>query len=142
MGVLRRRGLWKRRSRWAPAVPKPTTIWPTPRSAPRRSGSTPRKRPPGQAIELAPADPWIQALAGRVAFEKGDYPTAVERLREAICLRPGLSQAHNALAQAYNALGRKQEAQAEAEQFKKTQGANDDPPYLSDLFQRKPPRDW
>src|ERR1017187_4306201 len=49
MGVLRRRGrLWKRRSRWAPAVPKPTTIWPTPRSAPRRSGSTPRKRPPGR----------------------------------------------------------------------------------------------
>ena len=110
------------------------------RSTPKRIDAA--EKAAGQALELAPADPWIQALAGRVAFEKGDYATAVQRLREAIRLRPGLAQAHNALAQAYNALGRKQEAQAEAEQFKKTQAASDDPPYLSDLFQATPPRDW
>jgi predicted Zn-dependent protease len=110
------------------------------RSTPKRIDAA--EKAAAQALKLAPADPWVQALAGRVAFEKGDFATAVERLREAIRLRPGLAPAHDALAQAYNALGRKQEAQAEAEQFGKTRGANDEPPYLSDLFQRKPPRDW
>ena len=95
-----------------------------------------------QALKLAPADPWIQTLAGRVAFEKGDLTTAVERLREAIRLNPGLALAHDVLAQAYNALGRKQEAQAEAEQFKKTQSADGNPAYLLKLFQTAPPRDW
>jgi Flp pilus assembly protein TadD len=110
------------------------------RSAPK--GTDAAGTAAAQALKLAPADPWIQALAGRVAFEKGDFTTAVERLREAIRLTPGLAQAHNFLAQAYNSLGQKQEAQAEAEQFKKTQGANGNPPYLLELFRTAPPRDW
>jgi predicted Zn-dependent protease len=94
-----------------------------------------------QALKLAPDDPWIQALAGRIAFEKGEYTTAVERQREAIRLRPGFAQAHQSLAQAYTALGRKQEAQAELERVR-TSGADYEPPHLSRLLHARPPRDW
>lgn len=94
-----------------------------------------------QALKLAPGDPWIQSLAGRIAFQKGQYATAVERQRQAIRLRPGFTQAHQSLAQAYAALGRKQEAQAVLERLK-TSGADDEPPYLSGLFHGKPPWDW
>jgi tetratricopeptide (TPR) repeat protein len=95
-----------------------------------------------QALKLAPLEPWIQDLAGRVAFAKGDYAAAVQRLREAIRLSPNLAQAHNALAQTYSAMGRKQEAQAEAEQFKKVQKPGANPPFLAQLFQATPLRDW
>jgi predicted Zn-dependent protease len=101
-----------------------------------------------QALKLSPGDPWIQALAGRIAFERGDYQLAVERDRTAIRQRPHFLAAHASLAQAYAALGRKQESEAELEQagtMQKT-ASNDDPPYLSRLFQGslledKPPHD-
>jgi Flp pilus assembly protein TadD len=94
-----------------------------------------------QALKLAPDDPWAQSLAGRIAFAKGEYATAVERQREAIRLRPGLVEAHKSLAQAYSAQGRKQEAQTELEQVR-TAGADNEPSYLSRLLRAKPPRDW
>jgi len=102
-----------------------------------------------QALKLSPGDPWIQALAGRIAFERGEYQLAVDRDRAAIHLRPRFAEAHASLAQVYTALGRKQESEAEREQagtMRKT-ASNDDPPYLGRLFEgslldEKAPRDW
>ncbi len=90
-----------------------------------------------QALKLSPGDPWIQALGGRIAFARGEYQPAVERDRAAIHLRPHFIEAHTGLARAYAALGRKQEAEAELEQARTMQKAasNDDPPYLSKLFE-------
>jgi predicted Zn-dependent protease len=94
-----------------------------------------------QALNLSPADPWIQSLAGRIAFARGDYPLAVERQRAAVRQRPHFIEAHQQLAQAYGALGRKQEAASELAQVRTIrQGApnasgDDAPPYLSRLFQ-------
>ena len=36
-----------------------------------------------EALKLSPGDPWIQSLAGRIAFASGDYALAVERQRAA-----------------------------------------------------------
>ncbi len=69
-----------------------------------------------QAVALAPDDPWIRALAGRIAFAKKDYGTAVEELQQAIRLRPNLVQAHYLLAQTYKALGKVQQSREELEQ--------------------------
>jgi tetratricopeptide (TPR) repeat protein len=90
-----------------------------------------------QALKLSPGDPWIQALAGRIAFERGEYQLALERDRTAIRLRPHFTAAHTSLAQAYAALGRKQEAAAELEQVRTMQkiAPNEDPPYLKRLFE-------
>ena len=95
-----------------------------------------------QALKLAPAEPWIQYIAGCVALARGDNAAAVERLREAVRLSPNLPQAHKELAQAYSAMGRKQEAKAEAEQSKKIQNADANPPFLAHLFQSTPLVDW
>jgi tetratricopeptide (TPR) repeat protein len=103
----------------------------------------------GQALRLSSGDPWIQALAGRIAFERGEYQLAVERDLAAIRQRPRFAEAHASLAQAYAALGRKRESDAEREQagtMQKT-ASNDDPPYLSRLFQaglleEKSSHDW
>jgi tetratricopeptide (TPR) repeat protein len=70
----------------------------------------------GQAIAMTPADPWIQACAGRIAYEKQDYDEAVHHLREAIRLRPDYLQARYSLAQAYRALGQQDDAARETEQ--------------------------
>jgi tetratricopeptide (TPR) repeat protein len=102
-----------------------------------------------QALKLSPGDPWIEALAGRIAFERGEYQLAVERERAAIRQRPRFAEAHANLAQAYAALGRKQESDSEREQagtMQKT-ASNDDPPYLSRLFEgslleEKASHDW
>jgi len=89
-----------------------------------------------QALKLSSADPWIQALAGRIAFARGEYQLAVERQRAAIRQRPRFLEAHDGLAQAWRALGRKQEADAELEQVKAMGPRSADaPPYLSRLFQ-------
>ena len=94
-----------------------------------------------QALNLSPGDPWIQSLAGRIAFARGAYPLAVERQRAAIRLRPRFSEAHQQLAQAYTALGRKPEAARELEQVRiirqsaPNASGDDAPPYLSRLFQ-------
>jgi Flp pilus assembly protein TadD len=94
----------------------------------------------GRALQLAPDDPWIQALAGRIAEERGDHAGAVDRLREAIRLDAGPAQAHSDLARAYTALGRKQEAQTELDLAKKRVAG--DPQYLIELLQSRPPSDW
>jgi predicted Zn-dependent protease len=72
-----------------------------------------------KAISLSPGDPWMLALAGRIAYEKHDYNGAVEHLRETLRLRPSLVQARFTLAQAYRALGLKDDAAREADEFQR-----------------------
>ncbi|MBZ5620106.1 MAG: tetratricopeptide repeat protein [Acidobacteriia bacterium] len=91
----------------------------------------------GKALQQAPEDAWIQALAGRIALERGNYALSLERLRESIRLRPGSVEAHSDLARAYRASGRTPEAQSEMEKVRRLEenasGAVDDPPYLFSL---------
>jgi tetratricopeptide (TPR) repeat protein len=79
-----------------------------------------------KALALSPGDPYIQALAGRIAYEKHDYDGAVEHLREAVRLQPNYVQAHYTLAQAYRALGRTQDAAHESEQLRSLRQADPD----------------
>jgi tetratricopeptide (TPR) repeat protein len=82
----------------------------------------------GQAMSTGLADPSlqasIQALAGRIAYEKQDYHGAVQYLREAIHLRPNYRQALYTLAQAYRALGQPDDADRAAEQFQHLRAEN------------------
>ncbi|MCX6627308.1 MAG: tetratricopeptide repeat protein [Candidatus Solibacter sp.] len=91
-----------------------------------------------RALELAPDDGWVQYLAGRILLERRQYGAAVERLREALRLRPGLIPALQSLAEAYGALGRKEEALAARQQPGDASG----PREFYRLFLSKPPRDW
>ena len=58
----------------------------------------------GEALKLRSSDPWIQFLAGRIAFEKGQYQLAAERESAAIRQRPHWIEVHRSLAHAYSAL--------------------------------------
>jgi tetratricopeptide (TPR) repeat protein len=90
----------------------------------------------GEALKLRSADPWIQFLAGRIAFERGQYQLAADRESAAIRRRPQWVEAHRSLAQAYNALGRHQEADAELALIgSKQDAATDSPPYLRSLYE-------
>lgn len=130
MGILKRRvRRWRRRSRWVQRVPRSITISPIARYSPVSSDAAAIAI--DKAILLAPEDPWIQALAGRIDLERGDYAVSVERLRAAIRLRPVSVQAHRDLARAYRALGHGQEAQTELEEalkLEKNGSGTDDPP--------------
>jgi predicted Zn-dependent protease len=116
----------------------------TSRSAPDRLGDA--DAAVREALKLAPEDPWIQTLAGQIAYRGGDYNIAVERQQNAIRLRPGSIEAHKDLAQSYAALGRKQEAQAQNEIAQAIQRDSPDKaaeaPDPARLFQARPPQDW
>lgn len=77
-----------------------------------------------QAIAVSPADPWMQALAGRIAYEKQDYPGAVQHLLEAIRLRPDYLQARYTLAQTYRAMGQEGDTAHEVEQVQRLRKQN------------------
>jgi tetratricopeptide (TPR) repeat protein len=83
-----------------------------------------------EALQLSPSDPWIQVLAGRVAFGRREYQLAVQREREAIRLRAQLAEAHQVLAKALAALGQKTEAGGN-----QSLDSTDEPPYMSSLYQ-------
>ncbi|HXB73485.1 MAG TPA: tetratricopeptide repeat protein [Candidatus Acidoferrales bacterium] len=116
----------------------------TVRSAPDRIGDA--EAAVGEALKLAPEDPWTQTLAGQIAYKKGDYKTAAERQQNAIRLRPGWIGAHQDLAQSYTALGRKQEAQAQQEIAqairKESPDKGAEAPDPGKLFRTRPPQDW
>jgi tetratricopeptide (TPR) repeat protein len=79
-----------------------------------------------KALELDPNDALSHALAGRIALEDRDPARAVEQLKEAVRLRPDLSEAHYSLMTAYNKLGRADEAKAEEAIFRRMREQNPD----------------
>jgi len=85
--------------------------------------SSPDQLPAAQkAIEkaeaLAPQDPWIRAIAGRIALSRKQFEKAVEELQRATELRPHFAQAYYNLAQAHKALGQTAKAESELEMVK------------------------
>ena len=69
-----------------------------------------------QALKLNPNDPYVRALAGRIAYAKKDYPASVEQLTAALHLWPEMIEAHQALSATYRAMGDPAKATAELEQ--------------------------
>jgi tetratricopeptide (TPR) repeat protein len=66
-----------------------------------------------QALQLDPADAYIQSLAGNIDYTRKDYNSALRHLTEAIHLWPDMVEAHQRLAATYRALGDKQREVAE-----------------------------
>jgi tetratricopeptide (TPR) repeat protein len=90
-----------------------------------------------QALQLTPDDPWIAALAGKIALQRGDRAGAIVRLRRATALRPQSVRSHLDLAGAYRADGQAELAKAEeveATRLKEDPVLAEDPPYLMRWF--------
>jgi tetratricopeptide (TPR) repeat protein len=97
----------------------------------------------GKALKLAPADPWIAALAGRIALDRKDIAAAIERLRHAVQLRPTWAAPHLDLARAFRADGSAAPAKAEEQEAARLETAGlpaGDPPYLLRWFCAAPDR--
>jgi len=60
-----------------------------------------------QAVALDPKDPFIQSLAGRIAYLGKDYPSALKHLQTALTIWPDMIEAHQILSGTYRALGEK-----------------------------------
>jgi tetratricopeptide (TPR) repeat protein len=65
-----------------------------------------------KALELNPDDPYIQSLAGKIAYRLKAYPVALEHLTAALRLWPQMIEAHETLAGVYRALGEKDKSVA------------------------------
>jgi tetratricopeptide (TPR) repeat protein len=70
-----------------------------------------------QAVELNPNDAFIQSLAGKIHYERKEYPAALERLNAALRLWPDMIEAHQSLAGVYKALGEKEKSIAELKEI-------------------------
>jgi tetratricopeptide (TPR) repeat protein len=98
-----------------------------------------------QALKLNPNDPYIRALAGRIAYARKDYPTSVQQLTAALHLWPEMIEAHQALSTTYRAMGDRVKAAAELEEVlrikQETRSAEQAPPSpVRDLlFSVRPP---
>jgi len=66
-----------------------------------------------EALALNPKDPYIQSLAGKIAYLKKDYPAAVEHLRAALEIWPDMVEAHERLSTTYRAMGKMDKFQEE-----------------------------
>ena len=114
--------------------------------------SSPDQLPAAQkAIEraeaLAPQDPWVHAVAGRIALDRKQFDKAVEELQRATELRPHFAQAYYNLAQAHKALGQTAKAESELEMVKTIHhdfpdAEADMADLKSSLFQVKPSQSW
>jgi len=66
-----------------------------------------------RALALGPKDPFIQALAGRLAYLRKDYPLALQHLQAALAIWPEMIEAHQTLSGTYRALGEREKAAEE-----------------------------
>ncbi len=63
-----------------------------------------------KAVALDPKDPYIQALAGKIAFLEKDYSAASQHLEAALTIWPDMVEAHETLSGVYRALGEKEKS--------------------------------
>lgn len=77
-----------------------------------------------QALRLNPNDVYIQSLAGRIAYERKEYPAALEHLQTALRLWPDMVEAHQNLAGVYRAIGEKDKSIAELKEIVRIKQAN------------------
>jgi tetratricopeptide (TPR) repeat protein len=66
-----------------------------------------------EALALNPKDPYIQSLAGRIAYLAKDYSASVEHLHAALRIWPDMAEAHARLSDTYRAMGDEDRARAE-----------------------------
>ena len=94
-----------------------------------------------RALELAPDDPYVQTLAGRVELAQGNVEGAIGHLRRAVELLPTLAEAHVQLSRALSQAGRADEAAKEGEIVRKLSeeqsAAAPSPSVKKDLFRLK-----
>ncbi|HXX21574.1 MAG TPA: tetratricopeptide repeat protein [Terriglobia bacterium] len=65
-----------------------------------------------KALQLNPNDPFIQSLAGKIAYRQKAYPVALEHLTAALRLWPDMIEAHETLAGVYRAMGERDKSAA------------------------------
>jgi len=65
-----------------------------------------------KALKLNPEDPFIQSLAGKIAYREKAYPVALEHLTAALRLWPDMIEAHETLAGVYRAMGERDKSAA------------------------------
>jgi len=70
-----------------------------------------------KALRLNPDDPYIQSLAGKIAYRRKEYPAALEHLTTALRLWPAMIEAHETLAGVYKATGEKEKSIAELKEI-------------------------
>ncbi len=84
------------------------------------------------ALKLDPNDPYIQSLAGKIAFEEKKYDEALEHLKAALVLWPDMIEARQTLSRTYRALGQDQKAAAQLKEvariMQKVQAPGQAPP--------------
>jgi uncharacterized protein HemY len=84
-----------------------------------------------QALQLNPNDPFVQALAGKLAYRGKNFDAAILHLSAAIRVRPEMVEAHEALSATYRAVGEKNKSETELKEvlrIKATETANPEPP--------------
>ncbi|MBZ5561443.1 MAG: tetratricopeptide repeat protein [Acidobacteriia bacterium] len=77
-----------------------------------------------QALKLNPDDVYIQSLAGKIAYMRKDYSTALEHLQAALRLWPDMVEARQTLSGVYKALGDKEKSIAELKEIVRIKQAN------------------
>ncbi len=98
-----------------------------------------------QALKLNPDDPYVRALAGKIAYRRNDYRAAVEQLTAALRQWPQMIEAHETLSAAYRALGEREKAATELKEIlrikQETGSADQAPPspVRNLLFAVRPP---
>jgi tetratricopeptide (TPR) repeat protein len=65
------------------------------------------------ALQLNPKDAFIQSLAGKIHYQRKEYPAALENLNAALRLWPDMIEAHESLAGVYRAMGDKEKSVVE-----------------------------
>ena len=88
-----------------------------------------------QALALNPRDPYIQSLAGRIAYLAKDYPAALEHLHAALEIWPDMVEAHSRLSATYRAMGEEDKSLAELKEvarIKQLQPGIQTPPFPTD----------
>ncbi len=73
------------------------------------------------ALRLTPNDPYVRALAGRIAYSRKDYTASVEHLTLALHSWPEMIEAHQALSTTYQAMGDRARAAAEENEVRRIQ---------------------
>jgi tetratricopeptide (TPR) repeat protein len=98
-----------------------------------------------KALQTTPEDFYVQSLAGKIDYLRGDNPSALNHLNAALRLWPEMIEAHQTLAGVYKAMGEKEKSVAELKEILRIKQENPTadqmPPFPMDslLFTVRPP---
>ena len=98
-----------------------------------------------KAVSLDSKDPYIQSLAGQIAYLKKDYQAALQHLNAAVAIWPDMVQARENLSATYRALGERDKSAGELKAVlrikQQSRTADQTPPFpiKSLLFTIRPP---